>query len=60
MKERLSKLIDLKSIITIIITAGLLYGFIVNKITNEQFFSIGIMIYTFYFNKKKDEENDSR
>lgn len=59
MKNKLAKLVDLKSIITIIITSGLLYGFIVDKITNEQFFSIAIMIYTFYFNKKKDgEENE--
>ena len=31
-KERLAKLIDLKSIVTIIMTAGLIYGFVTNKI----------------------------
>lgn len=57
MKYRLAKLIDLKSIITMIITSGLLYGFIVNKISDEQFMTIATMIFTFYFAKKK-EEND--
>ena len=57
MKYRLAKLIDLKSIITMIITIGLLYGFIVNKISDGQFMTIATMIFTFYFAKKK-EEND--
>lgn len=55
MKYRLAKLIDLKSIITMIITIGLLYGFIVNKISDEQFMTIATMIFTFYFAKKKEE-----
>lgn len=57
MKYRLAKLIDLKSIITILITGGLIYGFIVNKISDEQFMTLATMIFTFYFAKKK-EEND--
>lgn len=52
MKERLSKLIDLKSIVTIIITGGLIYGFITGKITSEQFMTIATMIFTFYFASK--------
>lgn len=56
MKYRLAKLIDLKSIITMIITIGLLYGFIVNKISDEQFMTIATMIFTFYFAKKKESD----
>ena len=56
MKERIAKLIDLKSIITILITIGLIYGFIVNKISPEQFMTIATMIFTFYFAKKKESD----
>ena len=52
MKEKIAKLIDLKTIITISITVCLIYGFIVNKISNEQFMAIATMIFTFYFAKK--------
>lgn len=56
MKEKLAKLIDLKSIITMLITCCLVYGFAVGKISNEQFMQIAIMIFTFYFAKKDKEE----
>ena len=54
MKKQIAKLIDLKSIITIIVTGGLIYGFIVGKINSEQFMTIATMIFTFYFAKKKE------
>lgn len=56
MKYRLAKLIDLKSIITILITSGLIYGFVVNKISDEQFMTLATMIFTFYFAKKKESD----
>lgn len=56
MKERIAKLVDLKSIITILITGGFLYGFIVNKIEAKDFMLIATMIYTFYFAKKKEAD----
>lgn len=55
-KEKISKLIDLKSIVTILITGALIYGFIVNKIEPKDFMMIVAMIFTFYFSKKKDGE----
>ena len=58
MKKQISKLIDLKSIITIIITGGLIYGFIVGKINSEQFMTIATMIFTFYFAKKKEGDDN--
>ncbi len=54
MKEKIAKLIDLKSIVTILITGALIYGFIVNKIEPKDFMMIVAMIFTFYFSKKKD------
>ena len=58
MKDRIAKLIDLKSIITILMTGALIYGFITSKISNEQFMTIATMIFTFYFAKKDKEEED--
>ena len=55
MKE-IKKLIDLKTIITISITGALIYGFVVGKITPEQFMTIATMIFTFYFAKKDNKE----
>lgn len=57
MKNKIAKLIDLKSIITILITIALIYGFIVGKIGQEQFMTIATMIFTFYF-AKKDKESE--
>lgn len=58
MKNGIAKLIDLKSIITILITGCLIYGFIVGKVNNEQFMTIATMIFTFYFAKKSDRGDD--
>lgn len=56
MKERIAKLIDLKSIVTILITGALIYGFIVDKIEPKDFMMIVAMIFTFYFSKKKESD----
>lgn len=55
MKEKLAKLIDLKSIVTIIMTIALVYGFIVNKIQTDQFITLATMVFMFYFQKKESE-----
>ena len=49
MKERLAKLIDLKSIITILMVGGLVAGWFVNKVSSEQFIPLVTMILTLYF-----------
>ena len=58
MKKQITKLIDLKSIITIVITSCLVYGFVVGKVSNEQFMTIATMIFTFYFAKKDKNESE--
>ena len=58
MKKQITKLIDLKTIITISITACLIYGFIVGKVNTEQFMTITTMVFTFYFSKK-DKGDDT-
>lgn len=59
MKKQISKLIDLKTIITISITGCLIYGFVVGKVNAEQFMTLATMVFTFYFSKKdKIERGD--
>ena len=53
--EELKKLIDLKSIITLVITIALIAGFFLDKVTPENFFAIALMVFTFYFSKKNSE-----
>lgn len=57
MKEALIKLLKVKSIITLLMVGCLVYGFVANKITNEQFIPLITMIITFYFAKKDEKEN---
>ena len=58
MKERLAKLIDLKSIITLAITVALIYGFFANKIDGKDFLVYVTMVYTFYFTKRKEKGDE--
>ena len=59
MKDRLAKLIDLKTIVTLSITGALIYGFVVGKIDKENFMTIATMIFTFYFaSKTKGSDNN--
>ena len=56
-KDRIAKLIDLKSIITIILVGVLAWGFIAGKITSEQYIPLVTMVLTFYFVKKDKKED---
>lgn len=59
MKERLAKLIDVKSILTLIFTIVFSYLSIIEKISSEQFMTLFTMIIGFYFGtqSKKKEGN---
>lgn len=52
--EKIAKLIDLKSMITIAVTIAFVWGFIVGKIEAKDFLVYVAMIYTFYFTKKDE------
>lgn len=61
MKERIAKLIDLKSIITLALAITLIYGFVVGKIEGKDFLVYVTMVFTFYFAKKDiGDENMSK
>ena len=57
-RERLAKLIDLKSIITLALTTALIWGFVVGRIEAKDFLIYLAMVFTYYFNKKKEEDKE--
>jgi hypothetical protein len=56
MKEKIVKLIDLKSTITLAMTGAMVTGFFINKISADVFIPFVSMTFTFYFAKKKENE----
>ena len=52
LKNKFAKLIDLKSIITILMVVGLIVGWFLDKVTSEQFIPLVTTVLTFYFAKK--------
>jgi len=52
MKEQLSKLIDVKTIVTLLMSGVLAYLAIVGKVTADQFMVIAVMIFTYFFTKQ--------
>lgn len=55
MIKALIQLLKVKSLITIMVSAGLLYGFCAGLINPEQFMQISVMVFTFYFAKQAME-----
>jgi hypothetical protein len=53
MKERIIKLLEVKSIVTLSLTAAATYGFIVGKVPTELFGTWFGMILVYFFNKDK-------
>lgn len=56
--KKLAKLIDLKSIMTIIMIVALVVGWFIDKVTSEQFVPMVMMIMTFYFAKSDKKGSD--
>lgn len=59
MKEKIIKLIDLKSIITILMAITLVIGFFTNRIEADVFIPFATMTFTFYFTKKNTNDTTS-
>lgn len=55
-KEKIAKLIDLKSIVTLCLTGLLIYGLVSGKFEGKDVFTIVVMVFTFYFAKKDNKE----
>lgn len=56
MKEKLAKLINVKSIVTILLTFVFCYLSVVKQISNEQFISIFTTIIAFYFGTQYEKK----
>ena len=62
MSERLTKLLSVKSIMTLVLTAVFAYLSIVGEISSEQFQTVFVVIVGFYFgtqNERKSKEADA-
>ena len=57
--KRLAALCSVKSIVTIVLTAGFLYGFIVAKISGQEFMTIFSVIIAFYFGTQSQKIQDA-
>lgn len=58
MKEKIAKLIDLKSIVTLCLTGLLIYGLVAEKFDPNDVMTIIVMVFTFYFSKKEKKEDE--
>lgn len=62
MNKKLAKLIDVKSIVTFVLTGVFAYLSIIGVVSGEQFLTVFTMVISFYFGtqvgKKGKEENE--
>lgn len=56
MKDKLAKLLTVKSIVTLIITAVFAYLSIIGKVTSEDFIQIFLIIIGFYFGTQHEKK----
>lgn len=60
MKEKLAKLVDVKSIITIFATLVFCYMSIMGVLSSEQFMTVFTMIISFYFCTQNEKKNNTK
>lgn len=64
MGKKLAKLIDVKSIVTFVLTGVFAYLSIIGVVSGEQFLTVFTMVISFYFGtqagKKEKEEDDEK
>ena len=56
MKERLDKLLTVKSLVTLALTAGFVFLSVTGKISREQYLTIFTTVVGFYFGTQKVKE----
>ena len=54
-KERIAKLIDVKSIVTLTLMVVFSYLAVIGTITAEQFMTVFVMIMTYFFSRRQVE-----
>lgn len=58
MKEKLAKLIDVKSIVTLVLTMVFSYLALTHAITGQEFLTIFVVIISFYFGTQVQKQAD--
>ena len=58
MKEKLAKLIDVKTIVTFIVVTVFSYLALIGKIEPKDFMAVVLMIITFFFAKKVSDKEE--
>lgn len=59
MKEKLSRLVSVKSIVTLVLTGVFAYLAVVNAISGQEFLTIFTVIISFYFGTQAERKNNS-
>lgn len=59
MKEKLAKLLNVKSIVTIVLTAVFAYLAVVKVISAEMFLTVYTVIIAFYFGTQAEKKNST-
>lgn len=57
MKERLSKLLTVKSLVTVVLTAVFAYLAIIGRISGQEFLTIFTVVIGFYFGTQYEKKN---
>lgn len=57
MKERLNKLLTVKSVVTIVLTAVFAYLAIIGALSAEQFLTVFTVVISFYFGTQTEKKN---
>ena len=60
MKNKIAKLIDVKSLVTLILTAVFAYLAIKGKISGTEFLTIFTVVFVFYFGTQSMKNNDKK
>jgi hypothetical protein len=60
MKERFSKLLTVKSIVTLVFTAVFAYLAVVGHINSEQFITLFTVVIGFYFGTQHEKKNNTQ
>lgn len=60
MKERLSKLLTVKSIVTVILTVVFAYLAAVGRITGQEFLTVFTVVVSFYFGTQAERKSGER
>ena len=60
MKEKIAKLIDVKSIVTLILTIVFSYLSLTHAITGQEFLTIFVVIISFYFGTQVQKQADKQ